>query len=100
MGYWISYDDHLLFFWPSPAVALLGAVLLPVAIRVGLPAIGVAVAMNLFGHGVALSGDFVIQAAPKITADAAGLPVHEVVQASVPLVIVMGVVTTLSAFTF
>lgn len=30
------------FFWPSPAVALLGAVLLPVAIRVGLPAIGVA----------------------------------------------------------
>ncbi|WVE37470.1 hypothetical protein U5A85_03130, partial [Priestia megaterium] len=88
------------FFWPSPAVALLGAVLLPVAIRVGLPAIGVAVAMNLFGHGVALSGDFVIQAAPKITADAAGLPVHEVVQASVPLVIVMGVVTTLSAFYF
>jgi len=45
------------FFWPSPAVALLGAVLLPVAIRVGLPALGVAMAMNLFGHGIALSGD-------------------------------------------
>jgi TRAP-type C4-dicarboxylate transport system permease large subunit len=29
------------FFWPSPAVALLGAVLLPVAIRAGLPALGV-----------------------------------------------------------
>jgi hypothetical protein len=29
------------FFWPSPAVALLGAVLLPVALRVGLPALGV-----------------------------------------------------------
>lgn len=43
------------FFWPSPAVALLGAVLLPVAIRAGLPALGVAVAMNLFGHGIALS---------------------------------------------
>ena len=42
------------FFWPSPAVALLGAVLLPVAIRAGLPALGVAVAMNLFGHGIAL----------------------------------------------
>jgi hypothetical protein len=26
------------FFWPSPAVALLGAVLLPVALRAGLPA--------------------------------------------------------------
>lgn len=52
------------FFWPSPAVALVGAVLLPAAIRVGLPAIGVAVAMNLFGHGIALSGDFIIQGRP------------------------------------
>ena len=86
------------FFWPSPAVALMGAVLLPVAVRVGLPALGVAVAMNLFGHGIALSGDFVIQAAPKLTADAAGLPVSSVVQASIPLVIVMGAVTTITAF--
>ncbi|WP_456275969.1 hypothetical protein [Bacillus sp. AK128] len=86
------------FFWPSPAVALLGAVLLPVAIRVGLPALGVAMAMNLFGHGIALSGDFIIQAAPKLTADAAGLPVSEVISASVPLVFVMGVVTTVVAF--
>lgn len=86
------------FFWPSPAVALLGAVLLPVALRVGLPALGVAMAMNLFGHGIALSGDFIIQAAPKITADAAGLPVSDVVNASIPLVIVMGVVTTIAAF--
>lgn len=88
------------FFWPSPAVALMGAVLLPVAVRVGLPALGVAVAMNLFGHGIALSGDFVIQAAPKLTADAAGLPVSSVLQASIPLVIVMGVVTTVTAFYF
>ncbi|MCM3573355.1 MULTISPECIES: hypothetical protein [Mesobacillus] len=86
------------FFWPSPAVALMGAVLLPVAVRVGLPALGVAVAMNLFGHGIALSGDFVIQAAPKLTADAAGIPVSSVVQASIPLVIVMGLVTTVTAF--
>lgn len=87
-----------LFFWPSPAVALLGAVLLPVAIRAGLPALGVAMAMNLFGHGIALSGDFIIQAAPKLTADAAGLPVGDVISASIPLVIVMGVVTTVTAF--
>ncbi|PAE25343.1 MULTISPECIES: hypothetical protein [Bacillaceae] len=86
------------FFWPSPAVALMGAVLLPVAIRVGLPALGVAMAMNLFGHGIALSGDFIIQAAPKLTADAAGLPVGEVISASVPLVIIMGAVTTITAF--
>ncbi|WP_068982926.1 hypothetical protein [Lysinibacillus xylanilyticus] len=86
------------FFWPSPAVALLGAVLLPVAIRAGLPALGVAMAMNLFGHGIALSSDFVIQGAPKLTADAAGIPVGEVVAASIPLVITMGVVTTLVAY--
>lgn len=86
------------FFWPSPAVALLGAVLLPVALRAGLPALGVAMAMNLFGHGIALSGDFVIQGAPKLTADAASLPVSAVIQASIPLVITMGIVTTISAF--
>ncbi|MEW8986521.1 MAG: hypothetical protein AB2401_05880, partial [Bacillus sp. (in: firmicutes)] len=88
------------FFWPSPAVALLGAVLLPVAVRVGLPALGVAMAMNLFGHGIALSGDYIIQAAPKLTADAAGLPVGDVISASIPLVIVMGLVTTIAAFYF
>jgi len=86
------------FFWPSPAVALVGAVLVPVAIKSGLPAIGAAIAMNLFGHGIALSTDFVIQAAPKLTADAAGIPVSEVVKASVPLIIIMGIVTTVTAF--
>ncbi|WP_372007696.1 hypothetical protein NBRC13296_18050 [Paenibacillus chitinolyticus] len=88
------------FFWPSPAVALIGAVLLPAAVRAGLPAMGAAVAMNLFGHGIALSGDYVIQAAPKLTADAAGLPVGSVMEASIPLVAVMGAVTTATAFWF
>lgn len=88
------------FFWPSPAVALIGAVMLPVAMGVGLPALGVAMAMNLFGHGIALSSDFIIQGAPKLTADAAGIPVSEVIAASIPLVIVMGVVTTVVAFIF
>lgn len=43
-------------------------------------------AMNLFGHGIALSSDIVIQGAPKLTADAAGIPVGDVVSASIPLV--------------
>ena len=86
------------FFWPTPAVALLGAVLVPVAIRAGLPAIGVAMAMNLFGHGIALSSDLVIQAAPKLTADAAGIAVQDVIHASLPLVAIMGISTTLVAF--
>lgn len=88
------------FFWPSPAVALMGAVLLPIAIRVGLPALGVAMAMNLFGHGIALSGDFIIQGAPKLTSDAAGLPITDVINASIPLVFIMGLVTTVTAFYF
>ena len=103
LAYWIIGIVMMVisfFFWPSPAVALMGAVLLPVAIRVGLPALGVAMAMNLFGHGIALSGDFVIQAAPKLTADAAGLSVQSVMNASIPLVIVMGTVTTICAFYF
>jgi hypothetical protein len=103
LAYWIIGILMMLisfFFWPSPAVALIGAVLLPVALRVGLPAIAVAMAMNLFGHGIALSGDFIIQAAPKLTADAAGIPVQDVMQASIPLVIVMGLVTTITAFYF
>ncbi|WP_110114372.1 hypothetical protein [Bacillus sp. CGMCC 1.16541] len=103
LAYWIIGILMMViswFFWPSPAVALLGAVLLPVAIRAGLPALGVAMAMNLFGHGIALSGDFIIQAAPKLTADAAGLPVSDVIQASIPLVFTMGIVTTVVAFYF
>ncbi|GIN98474.1 membrane protein [Siminovitchia terrae] len=86
------------FFWPSPAVALMGAVLLPVALRVGLPALGAAMAMNLFGHGIALSGDFIIQAAPKLSGDAAGITASDVITASIPLIIIMGIVTTVTAF--
>ena len=101
LAYWVIGILMMIiswFFWPSPAVALMGAVLLPVALKAKLPAMGVAVAMNLFGHGIALSGDFIIQGAPKLTADGAGIPVVDVVAASVPLVIIMGVVTTIAAF--
>ncbi|UFJ42665.1 hypothetical protein LOK74_09305 [Brevibacillus humidisoli] len=101
LAYWIIGLVMMViswFFWPSPAVALIGAVMLPVALRVGLPALGVAMAMNLFGHGIALSGDYMIQGAPTLTAKAAGIPVSDVMSASVPLVIVMGVVTTVTAF--
>lgn len=56
--------------------------------------------MNLFGHGIALSSDFIIQGAPKLTADAAGIPVGDVIAASIPLVIVMGLVTTVTTFIF
>lgn len=81
------------FVWPSPAVALVGALLLPVALRVGLPNIWCAVAMNICGHGMGLSGDFIIQGAPGITASAAGIQTDDVIQASIPLWLVMSLVT-------
>lgn len=87
------------FVWPSPAVALIGAILLPVAIRAGLPAIGAAMAMNLFGHGIGLSSDWIIQGAPSITAKFAGLPDPTVVtRAGTPLFVVMAIVTTVTAY--
>ncbi|MBD7915291.1 hypothetical protein H9660_09040 [Clostridium sp. Sa3CUN1] len=103
IAYWVIGITMMImswFFWPSPAVALIGAIFLPIAKKAGLPAIGVAISMNLFGHGIALSSDYIIQAAPKITADAAGIPVSSVISASIPLTITMGIVTTVSAFYF
>ncbi|KGK86753.1 hypothetical protein [Clostridium sp. HMP27] len=88
-----------LIIWPSPAVALVGAIMLPAALKVGLPAVWAASAMNLFGHGIALSGDYFIQGAPSITAKAAGLKnASSVISASIPLWITMSIVTTLTAF--
>lgn len=86
------------FFWPTPAVALVGAIFLPVAIKAGLPAIGVAIALNLFGHGLALSTDFVIQGAPAITASAAGIEASQVISEGMPLYWIMGIVTIGTAF--
>lgn len=83
------------FVWPSPAVALVGALLLPIALKAKLPNIWCAVAMNLFGHGIGLSSDFVIQGAPGITAKAAGLDTMSVITASIPLWATMSVVTIL-----
>lgn len=62
-----------LFFWPTPATALVGVILIPVAINAGLPAISAAMAVNILGHGMALSSDWVIQGAPGLTERSAGL---------------------------
>lgn len=62
-----------LFFWPTPAVPLVAATLLPAAIAAGLPAMGAAVAIAVAGQGMALSSDYVIRVAPGISARAAGI---------------------------
>jgi hypothetical protein len=62
-----------LFFWPTPAVPLVSAVLLPAAIVAGLPPMAGAMAIAIAGQGMALSSDYVIGVAPGISAKAAGV---------------------------
>jgi hypothetical protein len=78
--------------WPSPAVALIGGLLTPIAIRAGLPAIGAAIAMNIFGHGFAFAFDAVIQGAPGIVAGTAGVGAWDVISGGAPIFAVIGVV--------
>lgn len=87
-----------LFFWPTPAVPLIGALLAPAAIRAGLPPIMAAMAMALAGQGLALSGDIVIQAAPGLTAGAAGIPVEAITPKVLILSVVTGVVAMVLAW--
>ena len=87
-----------LFLWPSPSVALVGAIMIPFAVRAGLSPLAAAMAMNLFGHGFALSYDVVIQGAPAISAAAAGISAADILSQAWPIFWVMGGVTVLAAF--
>jgi hypothetical protein len=102
IAFWVLGFAMLLvswFVWPSPAVALIGAIVLPVAVKAGLPVIGAAIAMNIFGHGAGLSSDYFIQGAPAITARAAGFAdATPVIRASVPLWLVCTVIASVTAF--
>ena len=84
--------------WPSPAVALLGALIQPIAVETGLPPVYIAVALNIFGHGAALSGDFLIQGVPSIAAQGAGMQSSDIMSYLVPLWAVMTGVTVLMSF--
>jgi hypothetical protein len=81
-----------LFFWPTPAVPLIGALLVPVAIKVGLPPMAAAVALALAGQGMALSGDMVIQGANILSAKSAGIPVTMVTSTVAVLSLITGIV--------
>ncbi|GAJ98454.1 membrane protein [Geomicrobium sp. JCM 19055] len=81
-----------LFFWPTPAVPLVGALLLPVAIRAGLPPIAGAAAIAIAGQGMALSSDYIIQIAPMLSATAAGVDIQAVADRAFVLSIITGVV--------
>ncbi len=101
LSFWvIVFVTYLLslFFWPTPAVPLIAALLLPVAIRSALPPIGAAVAIALAGPGMALSSYYIIQIAPMLTATSAGVPVSQVADRAFILSLVAGVVAITLAY--
>ncbi|WP_394218182.1 hypothetical protein [Halobacillus trueperi] len=89
-----------LFFWPTPAVPLICALLVPAAIRTGLPAMVAAMAVALAGQGMALSSDYIIQVAPELSAKSAGIDTASVMDQALLLSVVTGVVAIGLAYLF
>lgn len=81
-----------LFFWPTPAVPLICALLVPAAIRSGLPALTAATAVALAGQGMALSSDYIVQVAPGLSAKSAGIDVNTVADNALILSLIAGAV--------
>ncbi|GCD10703.1 hypothetical protein [Clostridium tagluense] len=88
-----------LFIWPTPAVVFIGALMVPVAVKSGVPPVWAAVVLCIFGNGVALSSDFILQVAPSITAKTANLasPLG-IIKDCIPFWGVMSIVTITTAF--
>jgi hypothetical protein len=81
-----------LFFWPTPAVPLVGAVLIPVAIRSGLRPLAIGFTIAVAGQGMALSSDYIIGVAPQLSATSAGADVSEVADRALVLSLIVGAV--------
>ena len=84
--------------WPSPGIALVGALLTPIAIKAGMPAIWAAVAMNMCGHGAMMSFDPIIQGAVGITAGTAGIDIGEYMARAWPIWLASVIVAIGSSF--
>ena len=87
-----------LFFWPTPATALVGTILIPVAVKAGLPAMAAAMSVNILGHGMALSGDLILQGAPAISSSNANVPIEEILVKGGILSVTAGLVAIIVAF--
>lgn len=93
----ITYGVSL-FFWPTPAVPLVSAVLLPAAIAAGLPPIAGAAVIAIAGQGMALSSDYVVGVAPGISAKASGALVTVIAERALVLSLVTGGVALLLVY--
>ena len=101
MAFWtlavVTYFISL-FFWPTPAVPLIGAVLIPVAIRAGLPADERRPVIAIAGQGMALSSDYIIRVAPGLSAKAAGVDPNVVADRGLVLSVIVGGVALVMAY--
>lgn len=93
----ITYGVSL-FFWPTPAVPLVSAVLLPAAIAAGLPPIAGAAAMAIAGQGMALSSDYIVGVAPGISAKASGALASVIADRALVLSLVTGGIALLLVY--
>ncbi|HEU0196245.1 MAG TPA: hypothetical protein VFQ88_03390 [Nevskiaceae bacterium] len=91
-----------LCFWPTPAVPLVCAVLLPAAIAAGVPPLVGALVIAVAGQGMALSSDFIIRVAPGISAKAAGVGVTTAAVADNALILslIVGIVALVLGYIF
>ncbi|AOW95095.1 hypothetical protein BFN03_15880 [Rhodococcus sp. WMMA185] len=87
-----------LFFWPTPAVPLIGAVLIPVAIRSGLPPLAVGMAIAICGQGMALSSDYIIKVAPGLSAKSAGVDPDTVADRALVMSLIVGITALVIAY--
>ncbi|SCG73359.1 hypothetical protein [Micromonospora inositola] len=81
-----------LFFWPTPTLALIAAILLPAAIRAGLSPMAGAIAIAIAGQGMALASDYVIGVAPALSASGANVSADLIADRALVLSWVVGIV--------
>lgn len=84
-----------LMIWPTPAISLLGAVVVPALSKIGINPLGIALSLTLFGKGMGLSGDFIIQGAPSLMSKSTGIPVSILISESLPVVLISGLLAAL-----
>ena len=101
VSYWVIGLAMLVlswFIWPTPAAPLLGALVVPLAVVSGLPPMIAAMAMSIFGKGVGLSSDFIIQGSPAVTSKLTKIPIEQIISASVPVWIAVSVTAVAVSF--
>lgn len=97
VAYWVLFVATAIIstaFWPTPAIPLVAAVLMPAAAAAGLSPMGIAIAVTLSGQGMALASDSLMRVAPSISAKAAGISdVMAVENKALVLTLIIGLVS-------